>query len=86
MFVWSVLYAGIPASIIAPFVWVIGIYKTALFLNLTPIITALISITFLYKKLYSYYLIGGGISFIGVILAQNLKSLLFKMKESNNGN
>ena len=75
-----------PASIIAPFVWVIGIYKTALFLNLTPIITALISITFLYKKLYSYHLIGGGISFIGVILAQNLKSLLFKMKESNNGN
>lgn len=85
--VWLVLYAGIPASIIAPFVWIMGIKKlgankTALFLNLTPFITAIISIIFLHETLYSYHLIGGGMSIIGVILAQNLKSPLFK-KASN---
>jgi Predicted permeases len=86
--VWLVLYAGIPASIIAPFVWIIaikklGANKTALFLNLTPVITAIISILFLHETLCSYHLIGGGMSFIGVILAQNLKTPLFKMKASD---
>lgn len=85
--VWLVLYAGIPASIIAPFVWIMGIKKlgankTALFLNLTPFITAIISIIFLHETLYSYHIIGGGMSIIGVILAQNLKSPLLK-KASN---
>lgn len=86
--VWLVIYAGIPASIIAPFVWIIaikklGANKTALFLNLTPVITAIISILFLHETLCSYHLIGGGMSFIGVILAQNLKAPLFKIKTSN---
>lgn len=83
--IWLVLYAGIPASVIAPFVWVIGVLKlgankASLFINLTPVLTAVISVLFLHETLYSYHIIGGGLSLIGVILAQNLKYPLGKKK------
>lgn len=76
-----VLFAGIPASIIAPYVWMLGLIrlgasKTALFMNLTPIFTAIIAIIFLNESLHSYHIIGGGIALIGVILAQSLQKPL----------
>lgn len=76
-----VLFAGIPASIIAPYVWMLGLIrlgasKTALFMNLTPIFTAIIAIIFLNESLQSYHIIGGGIALIGVILAQSLQKPL----------
>ncbi|AWH88452.1 DMT family transporter [Limnobaculum parvum] len=80
-----VLYAGIPASVIAPFVWVQGVMKlgaskAALFMNLTPLITAIIAIIFLHEPLHSYHIVGGTISLIGVILAQRLHIPLGKSK------
>lgn len=80
-----VLYAGIPASVIAPFVWIQGVMKlgaskAALFMNLTPVITAVIAIIFLREPLHSYHLVGGTISLIGVILAQRLHIPLGKTK------
>ncbi|MCD1124868.1 DMT family transporter [Jinshanibacter sp. LJY008] len=80
-----VLYAGIPASVIAPFVWIQGVMKlgaskAALFMNLTPVITAIIAIIFLREPLHSYHLVGGTISLIGVILAQRLHIPLGKRK------
>ncbi|MBK5145136.1 DMT family transporter [Budviciaceae bacterium BWR-B9] len=80
-----VLYAGIPASVIAPFVWIQGVMKlgaskAALFMNLTPVITAIIAIIFLREPLHSYHLVGGTISLIGVILAQRLHIPLGKTK------
>ncbi|QBH97859.1 DMT family transporter [Limnobaculum zhutongyuii] len=80
-----VLYAGIPASVIAPFVWIQGVMKlgaskAALFMNLTPVITAVIAIIFLREPLHSYHIVGGTISLIGVILAQRLHIPLGKTK------
>lgn len=80
-----VLYAGIPASVIAPFVWVMGVLKlgankASLFLNLSPVFTAVVSILFLHETLYPYHIIGGGMSLLGVILAQNLKYPLGKSR------
>lgn len=80
-----VLYAGIPASIVAPMVWILGVLKlgankASLFLNLTPVFTAIISILFLHETLYTYHLIGGGMSLLGVILAQSVKKPLFNSK------
>src|SRR5699024_6277850 len=65
-----VLFAGIPASILAPFLWLqgvakLGASKTSLFMNLTPLFTALISIVFLHECLEMYHLIGGSVSLIG---------------------
>lgn len=76
--IWLVLYAGIPASVIAPFVWIQGVMKlgaskTALFMNLTPVFTAIISLLFLNESLHSYHIIGGGLSLFGVMLAQRLQ-------------
>lgn len=77
-----VLFAGIPASIIAPFLWIKGVHHlganlATIFMNLTPIFTALVAVVFLHEKLHSYHLIGGGITLFGVILAQRLRTPLF---------
>lgn len=82
-----VLYAGIPASILAPYFWIHGVMKlgankAALFMNLTPLFTAVIAITCLHEPLHSYHIIGGGVSLIGVILAQRLRMPLGKNKVS----
>lgn len=77
-----VLFAGIPASIIAPFLWIKGVHYlganlATIFMNLTPIFTAIVAVVFLHEKLHSYHLIGGGITLFGVILAQRLRTPLF---------
>ena len=77
-----VLFAGIPASIIAPFLWIQGVIrlganKASIFMNLSPIFTAVIAVLFLHEQLHSYHLIGGGITLAGVILAQRLRKPLF---------
>lgn len=76
--IWLVVFAGIPASVIAPFVWIQGVMKlgaskAALFMNLTPVFTAMISVLFLHESLHNYHIIGGGASLLGVILAQRLQ-------------
>lgn len=70
-----VLFAGIPASMIAPFVWIQGVMllgdnNTALFMKLTPVFTAIIAVLLLHEQLHIYHLLGGGITLIGVILSQ----------------
>ncbi|PHI32496.1 DMT family transporter [Budvicia aquatica] len=80
-----VLYAGIPASVLAPYFWIHGVMKlgankAALFMNLTPLFTAIIAITFLHEPLHSYHIIGGGVALIGVILAQRLRTPIGKRK------
>lgn len=76
-----VLFAGIPASIIAPFLWIQGVIRmgantATIFMNLTPIFTAVIAVAFLHEALHSYHFIGGGIALFGVILAQRLRTPL----------
>ncbi|PHM38352.1 DMT family transporter [Xenorhabdus innexi] len=74
-----VLFAGIPASIIAPYVWIQGVTRlganmASIFMNLAPVFTAIIAIAVLHEKMYSYHLIGGGIVLVGVIIAQQLRT------------
>ncbi|CBJ82095.1 putative membrane protein [Xenorhabdus bovienii str. Jollieti] len=80
-----VLFAGIPASILAPYLWIQGVTRlganmTSVFMNLAPVFTAIIAIVFLREKMQSYHLIGGGIVLAGVILAQRLRIPLTRRK------
>ena len=82
-----ILFAAIPASIVAPFLWVQGVMRmgastASIFMNLAPIFTAIIAVTFLHESLHSYHFIGGGITIAGVVLAQNLRKPLIKKKKA----
>ncbi|HFJ4330277.1 TPA: DMT family transporter [Serratia liquefaciens] len=76
-----VLFAGIPASIVAPYLWIHGVMRLGantapIFMNLAPVFTAIIAVLFLHEHLHSYHLIGGGITLLGVILSQRLRTPL----------
>lgn len=78
-----VLFAGLFASIIAPFLWILGVQRlgastTSIFMNLIPVFTALIAVLFLHEQLQLYHWTGGGITLTGVMLAQRLKTPLRK--------
>lgn len=80
-----VLFAGIPASILAPFLWILGVMRlgantASIFMNLAPVFTAIIAVLFLHEHLQSYHLIGGGITLLGVILSQRLRTPLGRRK------
>ncbi|WP_434524309.1 DMT family transporter [Photorhabdus asymbiotica] len=80
-----VLFAGIPASILAPYLWIQGVIKlgantTSIFMNLVPVFTTIIAILVLHEKMHSYHLIGGGITLLGVMLAQQLRIPLIRSK------
>ncbi|CAM3667049.1 DMT family transporter [Xenorhabdus thuongxuanensis] len=84
-----VLFAGIPASILAPYLWIQGVIRiganmTAIFMNLAPVFTAIIAIVALHEEMHSYHLIGGGIVLVGVILAQQLRTPLTYRKPEYN--
>lgn len=70
-----VLYAGIFASLLAPFLWARAIHhlgpsRTSIFMNLIPVFTALIAAVFLNEQLHWYHLIGGMLTLLGVMLTQ----------------
>ncbi|MFM1692147.1 DMT family transporter [Aeromonas salmonicida] len=74
---WLILYAGIPTSALSPWLWMqdialLGASRTAIFMNLLPVMTAALAISWLGEKLTSYHLIGGGMTLLGVLLVQLL--------------
>ena len=76
-----VLYAGIPASVIAPILWMHGVGKlgparTTTLMNLLPVFTVMIAVLFLGESLHLYHIVGGGIAMLGVVCAQTLKQPL----------
>jgi drug/metabolite transporter (DMT)-like permease len=76
-----VMYAGFPASVIAPYLWMRGVQqlgpsRTATMMNLLPVSTVIIAVLFLGESLQAYHLIGGGITLFGVVMAQYLKKPL----------
>ena len=74
-----VLFAGIIASPVAAYCWMQGVHRlgadrTAVFMNLLPLCTAVIAMQSLGEKIQGYHLWGGGLVLLGVLVAQ-LKSL-----------
>lgn len=70
-----VMYAAIFPSLLAPLLWLksialIGPNRTSIFMNVLPVFTALIAVSFLGEHWYSYHSIGGVLTLAGVILAQ----------------
>jgi len=76
-----VLYAGLLASILAPYLWIQGVQRlgasnTSLFMNIVPVFTAVIAVLFLHEQLHAYHWIGGGMTLAGVIVAQRVQTPL----------
>lgn len=72
-----VLFAGIPASIVAPFVWMAGIrllgaYKASLFLNFSSIFTIIIAAICLNESITLNFIIGSCLVLVGVLIAQRI--------------
>ena len=69
-----VLYAAIPTSLLAPFLWMmairdLGAGRSSLFINLLPVLIAALAYVFLGEALHLYHVIGGGLALIGVAIA-----------------
>lgn len=78
-----VLYAAIPTSMLAPWLWMtaimrLGPSRTTLFFNLMPIATALIAAVALGERLALYHLLGGALTLCGVIMAERWTTPLIR--------
>ncbi|KAB8038237.1 DMT family transporter [Janthinobacterium aquaticum] len=70
-----IAYAGIGSSIVLSYLWIEGVKllgpnRCSIFVNLLPVLTALLAIVWLHDTLHAFHLIGGGVSLLGVLLAQ----------------
>jgi len=70
-----IAYAGLAASIAAPWMWVkaidlIGADSSAMFMNLMPVIAISLAATLLGEAVHSYHLMGGLLVVSGVVLSQ----------------
>ncbi|WP_017223767.1 DMT family transporter [Moritella dasanensis] len=81
-----VLYAAIPTSILATWLWMqsiqhLGADKSAMFMNLLPVFTAIMATFILGEQLSSEQFIGGGLVLTGVAMTQ-FKSRKAKKREA----
>ncbi|MGQ7247393.1 DMT family transporter [Halomonas sp. V046] len=70
-----ILYAGIPASIITTYFWMlaigrIGASRASIFINLMPLFSAIIAMAWLGERLSLYHLSGGALVLAGVLMGQ----------------
>jgi drug/metabolite transporter (DMT)-like permease len=70
-----VLFAALPASVLAPLLWIAGVHhlgpgRTMSIMNLLPLFTVAIAVLFLGEPLHVFHLLGGGVALFGVVLAQ----------------
>ncbi|MGK5027132.1 DMT family transporter [Janthinobacterium sp. RB2R34] len=77
-----IAYAGLASSILLSFLWIEGVKllgpnRCSIFVNLLPGLTALLAIVWLHDTLHAFHLIGGGVSLLGVLLAQLVQRPLF---------
>ena len=72
-----VLFAGVASSVLAAYFWMRGIVqlgseRTAIFMNLLPLLTALLAGVTLGETIHLYHWVGGGLILLGVGLAQGV--------------
>ncbi len=77
-----VMFAAVFASVLAPWLWAIGVQKigashATLFMNLVPIFTVIISVIFVGNQPTIHHLAGGSFVLVGLLLAQ-LKLSIFQ--------
>lgn len=68
-------FAALGASVLAPAIWLQaialnGASRTAMYMNLLPVMTAMIAVVWLGEILTPYHIIGGGCVLLGVALSQ----------------
>lgn len=73
-----IAYAGAMASVVLPFLWVRGVQqlgpsRCAVFMNLLPVLTAAGAIVILDEAVQTYHIVGGGLSLLGISLAQTVQ-------------
>lgn len=72
-----IVYAGIPASIVTTFLWMlairqIGASQSSIFINLMPLFSAIIAMVFLGERVAGFHFFGGALVLAGVIMAQTI--------------
>ncbi|MFT4021199.1 MAG: DMT family transporter [Acinetobacter sp.] len=78
--IWSVVYAGIFPSLIAPTLWMLAVQhlgpnRTSIFMNLMPVFTAIIAYFWLAEQWTVYHSLGGCMILIGIAIAQKKTSV-----------
>ncbi|MDQ8935108.1 DMT family transporter [Acinetobacter rudis] len=73
-----IVYASIFSSVLLSYLWMEGVRhlgpnKNSMYMNLLPIFTAFIAIIMLGEELHTFHWIGGGLTLLGILLAQNLQ-------------
>lgn len=72
-----IFYAGIPASIITTFLWMlairrIGASQASIFINLMPLFSAIIAMFALGERIALFHFLGGALILAGVVMAQTV--------------
>lgn len=70
-----IVYASIFSSVLLSYLWIEGVRhlgpnKNSIFMNLLPLFTALIAVILLSEKLQTFHYIGGGLTLLGILIAQ----------------
>ncbi|WP_353173989.1 DMT family transporter [Acinetobacter rudis] len=73
-----IVYASIFSSVLLSYLWMEGVRhlgpnKNSMYMNLLPIFTALIAVVMLGEELHTFHCVGGGLTLLGILLAQNLQ-------------
>lgn len=73
-----ILYASIFSSVLLSYLWIEGVRhlgpnRNSIFMNLLPLFTALIAVALLGEHLQMFHYIGGGLTLLGILIAQTLQ-------------
>lgn len=78
-----VLYAGVLASVLAPYLWISGVQavgpsRASVFTNLIPLLVAIAAVVWLGEQLALYHAVGGALALAGVWLGQAVRRPVLK--------
>ncbi|WP_332605286.1 DMT family transporter [Acinetobacter sp. ESBL14] len=76
-----IVYASIFSSVLLSYLWIEGVRhlgpnRNSIFMNLLPLFTALIAVALLGEHLQMFHYIGGGLTLIGILIAQTIQKPL----------